>query len=667
MAQSQPFDFDAAADAAGREFNVNPLLIKALGMQESGLNPNAPRGSSGEIGMMQIMPATAEGLGVDPSDPNDAVRGAAKYLAQGIAQADAMRAQGVDVDPATHAVMYYNGGPRGWTNAGAYAQSVGGHYRDLIGAANAGAAPTGPGAPLMMVGMRAMPGGGPVGPDLMPAGGAAAASGAGAGGDGGLDVDSIVNGIASGRLTVPAMPRLSAAAPVSGPAFSAAGGAAAGGADGGGQAPALDVAGLVQTYNQYRSFPAGVPIATQVLGMLQKMAPEGFQVNMDGSLSPRAGYAQGEAAVAGAREEAQQRAQVQYAGPIAAAKAAGVAPYEMVEATVQTPNGPVKMQVPKDQYEQAMRAQFGAGGAAPAVPSATPSAPAATPGAPAATPGATPAGGAATPAAPGATPTGGVAPVPTAPVGGLQITGTPVAPLGYDEATKAMNELRTSASQAQDELATIQSMRDLMGPNGQGIKTGWGAEARADAGRFLTALGVDPESVKGLLGIAPADADAFQKQALRLSSEAVRQMGAREPGSVISMFTRAYPSLETQPAALDLMTNMLAMQARRTQDRRDQVLAQWQQGGGGYGAFTQADAAFDRSNPATNYLHAAEAITPGYHQQAWGSASPDEMRAIFGLIPVGRRYTDISGTLRTRGMPAPPAPVSATAPTVPPS
>jgi len=46
---------------------------------ESGFNPNA-RGSSGEVGIAQIMPQTAKGWGVDPTDPVASLNAAAQHM-----------------------------------------------------------------------------------------------------------------------------------------------------------------------------------------------------------------------------------------------------------------------------------------------------------------------------------------------------------------------------------------------------------------------------------------------------------------------------------------------------------------------------------------------------------------------------------------------------------
>jgi soluble lytic murein transglycosylase-like protein len=49
--------------------------------QESGFNVNA-RGSSGEVGPMQLMPGTAKGLGVDANDPRQNIQGGVTLLLQ---------------------------------------------------------------------------------------------------------------------------------------------------------------------------------------------------------------------------------------------------------------------------------------------------------------------------------------------------------------------------------------------------------------------------------------------------------------------------------------------------------------------------------------------------------------------------------------------------------
>ena len=60
-------------------------LLNAIAKHESSYNPNAVS-PAGARGLMQIMPATARELGVDPSDPVQAIDGAARLLASNLRQ-----------------------------------------------------------------------------------------------------------------------------------------------------------------------------------------------------------------------------------------------------------------------------------------------------------------------------------------------------------------------------------------------------------------------------------------------------------------------------------------------------------------------------------------------------------------------------------------------------
>lgn len=66
-------------NAAAQQFGISPALVDAVIWQESRYNPKAVS-SAGAIGLMQLMPGTAQHLGVDPRDPWQNVFGGAAYL-----------------------------------------------------------------------------------------------------------------------------------------------------------------------------------------------------------------------------------------------------------------------------------------------------------------------------------------------------------------------------------------------------------------------------------------------------------------------------------------------------------------------------------------------------------------------------------------------------------
>ena len=69
------------ATAIAREEGVDPDLFLRLIQQESSFNPDAVS-SAGAIGLGQLMPGTAADLGVDPYEPEENLRGSARYLRQ---------------------------------------------------------------------------------------------------------------------------------------------------------------------------------------------------------------------------------------------------------------------------------------------------------------------------------------------------------------------------------------------------------------------------------------------------------------------------------------------------------------------------------------------------------------------------------------------------------
>lgn len=97
-----PGDTDSMIKDAAARYQVDPRLVAAVAQTESGGNQEAVS-PVGAIGVMQLMPETAAGLGVNPYDKQQNIEGGAKYLRQ------MMDTFGGDVQKA---VAAYNAGPQ---------------------------------------------------------------------------------------------------------------------------------------------------------------------------------------------------------------------------------------------------------------------------------------------------------------------------------------------------------------------------------------------------------------------------------------------------------------------------------------------------------------------------------------------------------------------------
>jgi soluble lytic murein transglycosylase-like protein len=89
------------ADAAADRYGLPRQLVRSVMAAESGFDPRAlsPKGA---IGLMQLMPLTAEYLGVDPHDPAQNVDAGARYLRDLLLKYDGLL---------WHALAAYNAGP----------------------------------------------------------------------------------------------------------------------------------------------------------------------------------------------------------------------------------------------------------------------------------------------------------------------------------------------------------------------------------------------------------------------------------------------------------------------------------------------------------------------------------------------------------------------------
>jgi hypothetical protein len=95
-------EYDSIFKEVGKQYDVNPELLKAIAKQESNFDP-AAKGESGEIGMMQLMPTIRNKYipNQDPTDPRSSVIGAAKFLNHLMNKYD---------DDADKVIQAYNGG-----------------------------------------------------------------------------------------------------------------------------------------------------------------------------------------------------------------------------------------------------------------------------------------------------------------------------------------------------------------------------------------------------------------------------------------------------------------------------------------------------------------------------------------------------------------------------
>ncbi|MCL1806826.1 MAG: lytic transglycosylase domain-containing protein [Oscillospiraceae bacterium] len=102
-------EYDGLFAEAADRYGINAALIKAVAFAESNFRPGAVS-KSGAMGLMQLMPFTAEALGVDdPFDPAQNVDGGARLISQHLDRFNG---------DALLALAAYNAGPNGVTSRG---------------------------------------------------------------------------------------------------------------------------------------------------------------------------------------------------------------------------------------------------------------------------------------------------------------------------------------------------------------------------------------------------------------------------------------------------------------------------------------------------------------------------------------------------------------------
>ncbi|HUS06826.1 MAG TPA: transglycosylase SLT domain-containing protein, partial [Bryobacteraceae bacterium] len=102
--KAPPFTLNEVIRAAARKHGLRPAFIKSVIATESAFNQEA-LSVKGAIGLMQLMPETAQEYGVDPHDPVQNVEGGAHLLSRLLERYKGHK------DQLPRAIAAYNAGP----------------------------------------------------------------------------------------------------------------------------------------------------------------------------------------------------------------------------------------------------------------------------------------------------------------------------------------------------------------------------------------------------------------------------------------------------------------------------------------------------------------------------------------------------------------------------
>jgi hypothetical protein len=102
--------FTGLFQSAAAKYGLPASVLAAVAKHESGFNASAVS-AAGAQGLMQLMPSTAKGLGVDPFDPAQAIDGAARILSGNLQRFGSLDKALAAYNAGAGAVQRYGGVP----------------------------------------------------------------------------------------------------------------------------------------------------------------------------------------------------------------------------------------------------------------------------------------------------------------------------------------------------------------------------------------------------------------------------------------------------------------------------------------------------------------------------------------------------------------------------
>lgn len=131
----------AQITAIAQQYGVDPNLALAVAKQESGYSQYNSSGgvlksSAGAVGVMQLMPATAVGLGVDPNDQTQNITGGVKLLSQLLTQFNGNTSLALAAYNAGPGAVQQYGGIPPYPETQNYVSSIMANYQSMGGASS---------------------------------------------------------------------------------------------------------------------------------------------------------------------------------------------------------------------------------------------------------------------------------------------------------------------------------------------------------------------------------------------------------------------------------------------------------------------------------------------------------------------------------------------------